>query len=355
MQIQQMQTWPLVSVVIPHIGKSKVLYRCLQSLAKTTYLPFELIVVDNGSDLSLSRVQGIIPRVQVVCPGRNLGFAGGCNAGIRHAQGKYVVLLNNDTVVDEDWLSPLVTALESDDSLAAAQPKILSLWHTGFFDYAGGMGGLMDLFGYPFVIGRIFESIEKDQGQYDRHFQIFWVTGTACLWRRSVLQQIGMLDADFFAHMEEIDLNWRAQLLGYRVVSISESLVYHYSGWTLSHQAYRKMYLNHRNSLIMMLKNYDGANLLWIFPYRILAEWVTVLFAMVKLDFKRVLAVPHAFLYILLHLPSIIRKRCVVQSKRQVSDTMLMRRLYRGSLVWQYFILRKRYVSELEGVLHWLR
>jgi len=309
-------------------------------------------VVDNGSNLSEGEVKHLINDCVILRNPCNLGFAGGCNVGLRYSDAPYVVLLNNDTQVTRGWLSRLVEVMEEDRRIGVCQPKLLSLRYPGHFDYAGGMGGLIDLLGYPFAIGRLFKKLEPDRGQYDGRYDIFWASGTACMIRRSVLDEVGLLDEEFFAHMEEIDLNWRMQLAGYRVVSTSESVVYHQSGWTLAHESFRKIYLNHRNNWVMLLKNYQAANLLWIVPWRLLLDVLTIGASLLMGQWKRAWAVLRAFFYILTHLGPIVRKRLATQKLRRVSDSLLTRRMYRGSVVLQHFVWGKWQTRSLKGALH---
>ncbi len=353
--VQKRGEWPQVTVVIPHIGKSDILYSCLRSLTNESRVPFDVLIVDNGSDLEESRVAEILPEFQILKPEKNLGFAGGCNAGLRQVSAPYAILLNNDTEVGADWLAPLVLFMEVHSDVAACQPKILSMRFPGRFDYAGGMGGLIDRFGYPFALGRIFDTLEQDRGQYEGHFHVFWASGTAMMLRMAVLDQVGLLDEDFFAHMEEIDLCWRMHLSGHSVASVSESTVYHYSGYSLGHEAHRKMYLNHRNNWVMLLKNYAWRTLLWLVPLRLFFEGLTFVASVVKLDFKRAWAVFRALGFLLLHLEKLFEKHRAVQQLRRISDLQIFEKMYRGSIVWQYFVLGRKRVSELKGYRVWRR
>ena len=335
-----------VSIVIPHYGDGQILHRCLQSLAGTAFRGFEVVVVDNGSNCGEAEFHAYpFPIVYHRSP-ENLGFAGGCNLGVRMARGELVVLLNNDTEVEPGWLEPLVELMDSDPRIAACQPRLLSMRRRGYLDYAGAMGGLMDLFGYTFAIGRVFDVTEPDEGQYSGRYRIFWASGTASVWRRRLFLEAGGLDEDFFAHMEEVDLNWRLQLLGYRICSTASSRVHHFSGYTLGPETLRKMYLNHRNNLAMMLKNSSGAALLWQFPAREALELVTALQALLTLNWKRFLAVLWAQVYLLLHAGAIWRKHLAVQKLRQLGDSKVFQNLYRGSVVWQYYVRRRKRVSE---------
>ncbi len=338
---------PLVSIIIPHFNGREILKNCLESLARTKYSHKEIIVVDNAStDGSVEEAQRFFPEIHVVRNRENRGYAGGCNSGLARAKGRYVVFLNNDTEVDPGWLSRLVAACEQDETIAAVQPKLLSLTDRTFFDYAGAAGGFLDIFGYPFARGRIFFTIEKDEGQYDQNADIFWACGTAMLVRKSVLDEVGAFDEDFFAHMEEIDLSWRFHLAGYRVVAVPQAVVFHSAGSTLKTDSPKKMYLNHRNSLVMLLKNYQLKNLLWIFPGRIFLELATLGYALAKMDWVRVKAVAAASMHVILHVRLILRRRKRTQSLRKILDAKIFTRLYRGSIVWEYFI-RGRRVQDL--------
>jgi GT2 family glycosyltransferase len=349
--VSRMGHKPLVSIIIPHFNGKEILNNCLQSLENTTHENKEVILVDNGStDGSVEFAEKNFPWIQVVRKYKNLGYAGGCNAGIRKARGAYILLLNNDTLFESGWLSYLVEACEHDIQIAACQPKVLSLQNNSKFDYAGAAGGLLDVFGYPFARGRLFFTLENDKHQYDDVRDIFWASGTACLIRKSALEKVGYLDEDFFAHMEEIDLNWRFHLAGYRIISAPGAVVYHKAGSTLKPDAPLKIYLNHRNSLVMLLKNYDTMNLVWIFPYRIILEFVTLFYTLFILDFIRMKAVIRSLLYIFWNFSKIVAKRRPIQRIRKVSDSKIFAKMYRGSIAFDYFVRRILRVQDLKSL-----
>lgn len=340
---------PLVSIIIPHLAGKEILRNCLSSLKKTHYPNTEVIVVDNGStDNSVEDVQEIFPGIHVVKNEKNRGFAGGCNAGLHVSHGEYVLFLNDDTeIVDPEWLSFLVESCEADRKIAACQPKLLSLKNPESFDYAGAAGGLLDIFGFPFACGRIFFTIEQDNQQYDNKSEIFWASGTAMFARKSALAKVGDFDEDFFAHMEEIDLSWRLHLAGYKVIAVPQAVVYHNAGSTLTTDSYLKVLLNHRNSLAMLLKNYAWKNLVWIFPARILLEFIAAIYSLVKRDFVRLRAVFHALGYLIFHAKEIIVKRKQVQRIRKKDDFQIFHKMHRGSIVFAYFVKGVRSVEEL--------
>ncbi|MBT6866733.1 MAG: glycosyltransferase family 2 protein, partial [Candidatus Marinimicrobia bacterium] len=248
----------IVSVIIPHWNGIDVLSECLDSLKKTNFDSFEIIVSENASsDGSQAWVKENHPDVILVENDKNYGYAGGCNRGANLAKGKYLLFLNNDTIQDPNWLQPLVDRLESDSSIAAVQPKILNYYKRDVFDYAGGSGGFMDIFCFPFARGRLFLNQEKDTGQYDEAQSCFWASGTAMMVRKNIFESAGKFDETFFAHMEEIDLCWRFQAMGFKIWAEPKSIVYHKNAVSLPMHSHRKYYLNHRNSLLMLFGNFS--------------------------------------------------------------------------------------------------
>ncbi len=330
---------PKVTVIIPHYNGEKILRRCLKSLHNTSFDNFKILIVDNGScDNSIHMVETEYPDVDIIQSKKNLGYAGGCNLGIKSCDSKYVVLLNNDTKVEPDWLELMLEAIELEDRIAAVQPKILSIQQTDRFDYCGAAGGEIDIFGYPFARGRIFYTLEKDYGQYDTTREIFWATGAAVLLRRSVLENVGLLEEDFFAHMEEIDLNWRMHLAGYKVVSEPKAVVYHQTGGTLGEDKFFKMVLNHRNNLLMILRNYSLITLLWLFPIRICLEIITIIGFLIKFKPKRSAAVMVGLGGVIAHFMTVLKGRMLVKSIRTFDDDKIFKKMYRGSIAIDYFI-----------------
>ena len=338
----------MVSIIIPHWRGKEILLRGLRALREHTSLPHEIILVNNGSDDgSIAAAQQHFAAVRVVAAGKNLGFAGGCNLGLRAAASKYVVLFNNDAVATPHWLEPLVAAMEDDARLAACQPKLLSFDRPEYFDYAGAGGGFIDALGYPFCRGRIFDTIEKDERQYEGAREVFWASGACCLLRASALAEVGLLDESFFAHMEEIDLNWRLHLAGYRVAAVPSSRVYHQAGSTLQAAAPRKTYLNHRNGLILLLKNYATAPLWFVFPMRLLLDLAEAARQFCGGRFRHAFMVVRAVVEVLLRLPRLLRQRRQVQRLRKISVAALRAKFYRRSIIWDYFVRGLKKFSEL--------
>jgi GT2 family glycosyltransferase len=233
----------------------------------------KIIVADNGStDDSVSLLEKEFPEVEVIKIENNLGFSGGYNYALKKVDAEYFVLLNSDVEVTANWLAPTINLFKRDSSIVAAQPKILSYHQKDAFEYAGAGGGFIDLLGYPFCRGRIFDHLEKDTGQYDDTRQVFWATG-ACLFIRSDMYNgANGLDEDFFAHMEEIDLCWRLNRAGHSIYYVGESIVYHVGAGTLARSSPRKTFLNFRNGISLLVLHLPARELVWKLPVRILLD-----------------------------------------------------------------------------------
>lgn len=331
---------PELTVVIPHYNGIEILDACLRSLYQNRYTDFVTILIDNGStDGSQKFVREQFPQVQLVENMENLGYSGGCNQGINMADTEFVLLLNNDTEMPENFLVEMIAALKESETAAMVQPKILSIQDKQFFDYSGGSGGEIDIFGYPFARGRILDTVEQDKGQYNNlDSKVFWTSGCALLLKKAVTNKIGVLDKDFFAHQEEIDLNWRAQLAGYQCLVTTKTYIYHYSGYTLRSDNQQKMYLNHRNNLIMMIKNYSCPMLYLILPIRLILEVGTVLADSLLWEGIRAKAVLKSLYYIFSNPLRIWRKRKDVQKLRIVSDRDVTKNMYKGSIVFDHLV-----------------
>ena len=264
------------AVVILNYNGSSYLRQFLPSVIQFSHQA-KIVVADNGStDDSISVLQNF-PEVEVLKLNKNLGFCGGYNTALQHIEATYYVLLNSDIEVTANWLTPLIARLDNDDRIAAVQPKILSYHQKEYFEYAGAAGGFLDVLGYPFCRGRIFDTLEKDTGQYDQAVPIFWATGACLMIRSNHYHQLGGLDEDFFAHMEEIDLCWKLNRLGYTIYCEPASRIYHVGGGTLSKLSPRKTYLNFRNGLSLVFKHWSPGEILWKLPVRMLLDWVAAI------------------------------------------------------------------------------
>lgn len=229
----------------------------------------QIVVIDNDShDLSVEVLQAKFPEVQIIRLDQNHGFCGGYNRGMQHIGKPITILLNSDVEVTEGWLDVLLEGF-ADDSVAAIQPKILAFKAKNSFEYAGAAGGFMDRLAFPYCRGRILTNLEKDQGQYDTPIEIDWATGACMAIRTELYKKLGGLDELFFAHMEEIDLCWRLRNQGYRLLCLPKSVVYHVGGATLGYESPKKLFLNHRNNLLMIYKNMSGWRCFWTLWFRL--------------------------------------------------------------------------------------
>jgi SAM-dependent methyltransferase len=242
-----------------------------------------------------------------------------------------------------------VRTAEADPTVGACQPKIRSLRDRSRFEYSGAAGGLMDVYGYPFSRGRLMDHVEADEGQYDEPAEIFWASGVCMLIRKSFLDEVGAFDETFFAYMEEIDLSWRLHLGGHRIVYVPTALVYHIGGYSLERKNVKRMFLNHRNSMIMLAKNYSLRSLLWIFPVKVVLELFIFAGALVR-NPRRSWAVVLSFGWLATHVPSLLRLRAVVQARRLVSDREIISRLYTGMAPIWYFLFGIRRVTDLPDI-----
>ena len=319
--------YPSVDIIIPHYQRRDMLERCLDSLEKTNYPSMSILVVDNGgSQAGLVFLVKRYRNARLLRLPENRGYSGGCNEGLKHSSADYVVFMNDDTEHDPLWLDSLVKAALEDREIGALQPKILSLkdYNKGkkIFEYAGAAGGMIDRMGYPWCLGRKFSTIEQDRGQYDGGQDIFWASGVAMFVKRTVAEELGGFDDEFFMQMEEIDLSWRMKLAGYHVRSVPSSVVLHEGGASLHGGSAEKIYFNHRNNIAMILKNRSTAGLLWVIPLRLLLEFAAAVFYLTQFPgaLKKSGAVFRALAYNIRKLASTIKKRQKIQAMRIVGD-----------------------------------
>lgn len=290
------ETKKAVAVIILNWNGETMLRRFLHSIVKhTPGWMADIVVADNGStDNSVGLLAEQFPSVKVLELGRNFGFAEGYNRAIAAVDNPYVVLLNSDVAVSDDWLTPMFNYMNEHPGCGACQPKIRSLKSPQSFEYAGACGGFLDKNGFPYCRGRIFNTIEKDDGQYDDIIPVFWASGAALMVRRDLYLKLGGLDKEFFAHMEEIDLCWRIRQAGYDIVAVPAGKVYHLGGGTLAASDPRKTYLNYRNNLLLLHKNLpDSCRRRRLFVRRIYdgISWAKM---MLTLDFRNAAAILRA-------------------------------------------------------------
>lgn len=287
-----------LAVAILNWNGRKVMEQFLPSVVEHTRGEgVEVVVADNGStDDSVAWLKANYPEVRLLEFKENHGFAGGYNRVVSALDAEYVVLLNSDVEVTSGWWQPLLSLMESAPEAGAVQPKIRSFRNKALFEHAGAAGGLLDRLGYPYCHGRILSKVEADEGQYDspRPVEVAWASGAALMVRRSAFLEAGGLDEAFFAHMEEIDLCWRLRLRGYKVLALTDSVVYHLGGGALPYGNPQKTYLNFRNNLLMLHKNLprkQGRRLLFV---RRLADTAAFFFFLLKGQLKDARAVVRA-------------------------------------------------------------
>lgn len=282
------------AVVILNYNGAGMLRRFLPSVIE--YSPeASIYVADNGSsDESCDVIRNEFPAVKLMVLDHNYGFAEGYNRALAQVDEEYAVLLNSDVEVTRGWLSPMTQFLDSNPEVAACQPKLLSFKRKDFFEYAGAAGGFIDKWGYTFCRGRIFNTVERDSGQYDDTTDVFWATGAALMIRNEVYKNNGGLDGRFFAHMEEIDLCWRLRSRGYRIACVPQSHVYHVGGATLKKENPQKTYLNFRNNLLMIYKNAPDCQLKKIMLFRKVFDNVAALKFLASGDYAAFKAVRKA-------------------------------------------------------------
>ncbi|MDI6833746.1 MAG: glycosyltransferase family 2 protein [Bacteroidales bacterium] len=284
---------PLVSVVILNWNGISLLQKFIPILLKYNSCNYQIYVIDNCStDESIDWLQKNYPDdIKLITLNENYGFAKGYNEGLKQIVSDYYILLNSDVAVSYNWCEPLIDFLEKNKDYAALQPKILSFNNPEYFEYAGAAGGYVDKWGYPFCRGRIFNTIEKDTGQYDDITDIFWASGACFVIRSSIYNQMGGFDERFFAHMEEIDLCWRIQHLGYKLACIPQSKIYHLGGASLQYNDPRKLFLNIRNNYLMLYKNLPPYIFRKVYKVRHLIEYLMILFYFITGKFSNIKAI----------------------------------------------------------------
>lgn len=336
-----------VTVVILNWNGKHWLEKFLPSVLATNYDAMEVLVVDNAStDDSVDFLKSQYPVVRILELDQNYGFAEGNNRALPAVYTPLFVLLNSDVEVDPDWLAPLVERMESNSKIAALQPKIRAYDQKDHFEYAGASGGFIDYLGYPFCRGRIFDHLEKDDGQYETAMPVFWATGACCMIRKTVVDKIGMFEADFFAHMEEIDFCWRAQNMGYEIWVEPKAVVYHVGGGMLPQGNPRKTYLNARNSLACMYRNLPQSKVFSRVFIRLLLDGVWGAKALTSLDFGTIGAIFKAHWHFFFELSKWRKYRRTTYA--DVKPGTPTQGWLNQSIVWQFFIRRTKRFSSLK-------
>ena len=335
-----------VAIVILNWNGADMLRQYLPSVLKYSCDEATVYVADNGStDDSLQLLQEHFPEVQLITFEKNWGFAEGYNRALAEIDATYYLLLNSDIEVTPHWLTPLIELMDSHPDIAACQPKLLSMADREQFEYAGAAGGFLDRYGYPYCRGRLFETIERDEGQYDQPADVLWATGAALFVRARIYKEVGGLDGRFFAHSEEIEFCWRVRLCGYRIVCLPESRIYHVGGGTLPKANPMKTYLNFRNNLTMLYKCLPDSDLRHVMRWRwwldYLAAWQMLLLKHNWGDFKAVYRARRDYKR---WRKDFEADRKAIQSGAKVKDIPERTRF---SLLWQYYAKNRKRFSKL--------
>jgi GT2 family glycosyltransferase len=289
-----------------------------------------IYVADNAStDTSIEIIESKFPQITIIKNEGNYGFAKGYNIALQQVEEDYYALVNSDIEVTENWLAPILSIFDNEPNIGIIQPKILDYKNKAYFEYAGAAGGYIDQFGYPYCRGRMFDTLEKDQDQYNDDVDIFWASGACLFIRKDIYRKLNGFDDDFFAHQEEIDLCWRAFNLGYTARYTSKSVVYHVGGATLNEGNPRKTFLNFRNSLLMLTKNLPERKLFIILFLRLCLDGLAGIQFILKGKFKHCWAIVKAHFAFY----GLINKNLKKRNSKKRSD------YYRSkSIVYQYFV-----------------
>jgi GT2 family glycosyltransferase len=317
-----------IAVVILNWNGTKLLEQFLPSVV--AYSPeAKIYVADNAStDDSIAFVKANFPMVKIVVNENNFGFAQGYNEALKHIDAEIYALVNSDIEVTENWLKPIINTFDNELQTAIIQPKILDYKRKDYFEYAGAAGGFIDKYGYPYCRGRVFETLEKDNGQYDDNCEIFWASGACFFIRSSVYNELQGFDTDFFAHQEEIDLCWRVFNIGYKIKYNSKSVVYHVGGATLETGNPKKTFLNFRNSLLMLVKNLPNESLYWILFCRLILDGIAGIKFLFQGKFYHLLAILRAHFSFYRLFSNNYKKRGVFQSKKYYNVKSIVMNYY---------------------------
>lgn len=337
----------VVAVVILNWNGEAYLKQFLPSVVEhSNVLGAEIWVADNGStDGSIALINDKFKSVKVLQLDKNYGFTGGYNRALKQIDAEYFVLLNSDVEVTKDWLLPILYLMEDHKDVAAAMPKLLAYNSKSDFEYAGAAGGFIDKYGYPFCRGRILSVLEADEGQYNKATEVFWATGACLFVRADLFHEVGGLDEEFFAHMEEIDLCWRLKNQGHKIMYVPESVVYHVGGGTLPNNNPRKLFLNYRNNLYLLYKNLPANRVNSTLLIRLVLDGISAILYLLQGKFKFFLAVPKAHFAFYSTKKNFKNKQKENRGKRVVKSHAEM---FKKSIVFSFFLKKKTTFNQLD-------
>ena len=331
-----------IAVVILNWNGQQWLEKFLPTVIEKSSMA-NIYIADNAStDDSISLIENNFPSVKIIQNQLNEGYAKGYNDALKDLKEKYFVLLNSDIEVTNNWIKPIINLMEENPNISACQPKILDYNNKDSFEYAGASGGYIDNLGYPFTRGRIFDSIESDNNQYDDVKEIFWASGACFFVRADHFNEVNGFDNNFFAHQEEIDLCWRLKIKGYQIMVHPRSVVYHVGGGTLDDSSPFKTYLNFRNNLFMLTKNLNFFSLLITLYFRLPLDGIAAVTLLKKKNgFLHLLAVLRAHLVFYVSIPRLLFKRQINTAKTNLVGKMGF------SILVKYYLEGKTKFSEL--------
>lgn len=330
-----------VAVVILNWNGKKLLEQFLPSIIQFSYELADIYVADNAStDDSVSFVRNQFPSVKIIENAKNGGYAKGYNDALQSIEANIYCLINSDVEVTQDWLPPILEVFKNEPNTAIIQPKLLDFKDKTKFEYAGAGGGFIDLYGYPYCRGRIFNHLETDTGQFDDISEIFWASGACFFIRSGIYKKLNGFDEDYFAHQEEVDLCWRTQNEGFDIKYVGASKVYHVGGATLQESNPRKTFLNFRNSLLNVIKNVPKKWFLFVFTSRLILDGVAGLKFALELRPIHTWAIIRAHLSLYTNFYKFLKKRRKLQKKLHYNSHI--------SVVWQHFILGRKTFDQLD-------
>lgn len=345
-----MSSQPSVAILILNYNGRHHLEAFLPSVLAASYANKTVWVVDNKStDDSCTWLRQHYPEVHLLEVPSNRGFVGGYNFGFEHVHDDYVLLLNNDVRVTPNFIEPVISMMEADPGLAAVQSRLRNVQNPQAFDYAGAAGGYIDALGYPFCRGRLLETVELDEGQYnDDHYRLFWATGGCMFIRSSLYKQLQGMYSYLFMQNEDIDLCWRLQLHGYRIGYCADSIVYHVGGGSISWETPQKIFLTFKNNLVVITRNMPVSRLLWLIPLRLALDSAAAVRYLVLRRPGHGWAIWRAIGAYLHWLFFISRYSANGEHKWPGKRGLLQcDGVYRGAIVWQYFVRGKRKFTDL--------
>lgn len=330
-----------IAIAILNWNGKELLEKFLPSVIKYSH-EAEIYVVDNAStDTSVTYLRKHFPEVKIIENKENGGYAKGYNDSVNFIDADVICLLNSDIEVTQDWLRPILLKYESEKNVSVVQPKILDYKKKDYFEYAGAAGGYIDRLGYPYCKGRIFETIEKDRGQYDQDNSIFWASGACFFIRKNDFMEVGGFDEDFFAHQEEIDLCWRLRNKGFEIQYVANSTVYHVGGATLATQNPIKTYLNFRNNLYLMVKNGPYLGYIFLIFIRMLLDGLAGIKFLAAGEVRHTSAIVRAHFSFYKNFPKFVKKRTITSQKIKYYQI--------NSVVWQYYAMGRKVFTKLKG------